>query len=84
MTGIYNHYEPRSNDLQVQRRALLVLALCMEAGRFGLLLPLLSEEASGPSLVHRLVTLVDGATRFFEEGGHVDKRGSCAIHLVVT
>ncbi len=39
-----------------------VLALCMEAGRFGLLLPLLSEEAGSPSLVQRLVILVDAAT----------------------
>ena len=48
---------------QVPRRALLVLALCMEAGRFGLLLPLLSEEAGSPSLVQRLVILVDAATQ---------------------
>ncbi|BDA48281.1 hypothetical protein COCOBI_11-5410 [Coccomyxa sp. Obi] len=48
---------------QVPRRALLVLALCMEAGRYGLLLPLLSEEAGSPSLVQRLVILVDDVTR---------------------
>lgn len=48
---------------QVPRRALLVLALCTEAGRYGLLLPLLSEEAGSPSLVQRLVILVDDVTR---------------------
>ncbi len=40
-----------------------MLALCMEAGRYGLLLPLLSEEAGSPSLVQRLVILVDDVTR---------------------
>ncbi|CAL8465940.1 g5476 [Coccomyxa elongata] len=53
---------------QVPRRALLVLALCMEAGRYGLLLPLLSEEAGSPSLVQRLVILVDDVTRSPEGG----------------
>lgn len=49
--------------VQVPRRAMQVLALFLEAGRFGLLLPLLSEEAGSPSLVQRLVMLVDSVTR---------------------
>ncbi|KAK9902006.1 hypothetical protein WJX75_000979 [Coccomyxa subellipsoidea] len=63
-----NTTSPRDCPYKVPRRALLVLALCMEAGRFGLLLPLLSEEAGSPSLVQRLVILVDEATQNPEGG----------------
>ena len=36
-----------------------ILALLLESGRSGLLLPLLSEELGGPSCVQQLVHLAD-------------------------
>ncbi len=36
-----------------------VLALLLESGRSGLLLPLLSEELGGPSCVQQLLLLAD-------------------------
>ena len=40
-----------------------VIALFLESGRAGLLLPLLSEELGSPSCVQRLVALVDAASQ---------------------
>ena len=39
------------------------LALLLESGRTGLLLPLLSEELGGPSCVQQLVHLANQASR---------------------
>ena len=46
---------------QVPRAAMAILALLLESGRPGLLLPLLSEELRGPSCVQQLVLLAGGA-----------------------
>ena len=48
---------------QAQRTAMAVMALFLESGHTGLLLPLLSEELGGPSCVQRLVALADTASR---------------------
>ncbi len=40
-----------------------ILALLLESGRSGLLLPLLSEELGGPSCVQQLVHLANQASQ---------------------
>ena len=54
---------PEVSMVQVPRRAMAAVALLLESGRNGLLLPLLSEEMGGASCVQQLVHLADRASQ---------------------